>query len=354
LYALGIDLGGANTKLALVRVEGELVRVVKTASRYFPVWKRKDELGGVLKNLVKEFLGGKPVVNTCLTMTAELCDVFWSKREGVKELLEIVSKVINFSPLGILTVKGELITVEDAVKRYLEVAAANWYGGAYLASKIEKTCLWIDCGSTTTDIIPVVDGRVDAKGRSDPERLKFGELVYTGVLRTDVSAVVRELPFKGEMVRVSSEWFSVTGDVHLILGNISEGEYTCETPDGRGKSVEEAVARLSRVICADPEMVSLADAKVMARYVYEEQLSQVTRAILQVLSRYPDVAFKAVVSGLGTFIAVKAARRVGINRVVRVDELFGGDVSERFTAVACAVMAAEKAAKKPLGLAPGG
>ena len=50
----------------------------------------------------------------------------------------------------------------------------------------------LDMGSTTTDIIPIESGRVRALGRTDPDRLATGELVYSGALRTPVEALVRE------------------------------------------------------------------------------------------------------------------------------------------------------------------
>jgi len=39
--------------------------------------------------------------------------------------------------------------------------------------------LLVDIGSTTTDLVAVHNGRVQATGRSDFERLISGELVYT-------------------------------------------------------------------------------------------------------------------------------------------------------------------------------
>lgn len=44
--------------------------------------------------------------------------------------------------------------------------------------------LLVDIGSTTTDIIPIVDGKVMARGSNDADRLVSGELIYQGVVRT--------------------------------------------------------------------------------------------------------------------------------------------------------------------------
>ena len=67
-------------------------------------------------------------------------------------------------------------------KTPLKAAAANWIATAQIATLISDNCIFIDTGSTTTDIIPIKDGKECAIGRSDFERLATGELVYTGTL----------------------------------------------------------------------------------------------------------------------------------------------------------------------------
>ena len=85
-----------------------------------------------------------------------------------------------------------------------------------------------------------------ARGKTDLEKLMCGELVYTGSLRTNVAAIVHSIPIRNGVAGVASELFALSGDVHLVLGNISEEDYTSETADGRGKTVPEALARLSQ------------------------------------------------------------------------------------------------------------
>ena len=42
----------------------------------------------------------------------------------------------------------------------------------------------VDIGSTTTDLVPLLDGIPGPSARTDPERLKAGELIYAGIRRT--------------------------------------------------------------------------------------------------------------------------------------------------------------------------
>ena len=215
--------------------------------------------------------------------------------------------------LWIYGVDGAFRTTAAARAAPLDVAAANWMASATLVAETFPEALFIDVGSTTTDIIPIVGGRVAARGRSDPERLRSGELVYTGLLRTPVCAIVHEVPLGGERCRVAAEHFAVAADVYLWLGRIDEREYTCETPDGRGRTRLEAGARLARMVCADLDTIASADLDAIADYVATEQVRSIAAGIRQVMDgRGSDGARLAVLAGQGALLARAAAAEAGL------------------------------------------
>ncbi|MFQ6095917.1 MAG: hydantoinase/oxoprolinase family protein, partial [Candidatus Bathyarchaeia archaeon] len=251
----GLDIGGVNTKLTFLSTKDASIHTLKTATEYFPIWRRgKEKLQAVIEKLREETVASTKLDGVGVTMTAELSDVYQTKREGVNHILDCVENVFVDVPIFVLDVDANLRSVQEARIEPLRVAAANWVATGWMVSQIVKDCIVIDVGSTTTSIIPVIDGRVAAIGKTDLEKLMNGELVYTGSLRTNVAAIVDSIPIRGGVARVSSELFAQSGDVHLILGNIREEEYTVETADGRGKTRLEAMARLARVVCADIEM----------------------------------------------------------------------------------------------------
>jgi probable H4MPT-linked C1 transfer pathway protein len=171
--------------------------------------------------------------------------------------------------------------------------------------------LLVDIGSTTTDVIPVVGGRVAAVGRTDPERLLAGELVYTGALRTNVAAIVRRVPLRGRACPIASELFAVSGDVHVLLGPLTADDYTCPTPDGRPPTPEFAAERLARVVCADGEMLGAEEVHAIAAAVAEAQVEEIAGALGRVAGRLPRPA-PVVATGLGSFLAHRAAERRGL------------------------------------------
>ena len=143
----------------------------------------------------------------------------------------------------------------------------------------------MDVGSTTTDIVPIKGGRLACEGRSDLTRLSAGELVYTGVLRTNPNTLTTSVPVRGRPCRVAAEYFAVMADVYVLLGRLDAADYTCPTPDGRDSSPAACAERLARLVCADREMLSEPEILAIARYLVECQLRVVSEGLLQVVSR---------------------------------------------------------------------
>ena len=173
---------------------------------------------------------------------------------------------------------------------------------------------------------------------SDPERLASGELVYTGALRTPVEAIVRAVPYRDGMAGVSAESFALVGDVHLWRGRLAPEDYTVPTPDGRPATREYAGERLARVICADREMLDEEAITRIADAIASEQITAVARAIRQVVSRHPEIR-TAVVTGLGSFIGVDAARAAGLEVRALADDI-GEDAARYAPAAAVALLCA--------------
>ena len=213
-------------------------------SRPFEVWRDPEGLAAVLREL-----GTADAV--AITMTAELSDAFRTKREGVAFVLDAVEAA--FGDASVLTTAGDLISVEAARARPWDVAAANWVATALAVADEHPDALLIDVGSTTADVIPIVAGRVAASGKNDLERLLAGELVYTGVLRTNLAAIAPRVPVRGGWCPVASELFAISADVHLVLGHLEA--YDCPTPDGRPATVEFARERIARLVCSDVDQL---------------------------------------------------------------------------------------------------
>ncbi len=305
---LGWDVGGANVKVAR-HVAGSLWP--STIERVFPLWREPKRLARILSEMAREF--GEPAGVMGVTMTAELADCFETKREGVSSVLDAFEEAFPGIPIRVFGVDGSFRTIPDARDSPLTVAAANWMATATVAAREFPDAVLIDVGSTTTDIVPLVAGRVAAIGRTDTDRLREGELVYTGATRTPVCAILDVVSLGGRPCRVASEVFAIAADAHRWLGLLDEGDYTPETPDGGGRDREDAARRLARMVCADREMLDDLAITQIASAVVEAQVRAIRGGIEQVLERAGcGIGSIALPIGRGAYLARTAAAAAGL------------------------------------------
>jgi (4-(4-[2-(gamma-L-glutamylamino)ethyl]phenoxymethyl)furan-2-yl)methanamine synthase len=302
---IGWDIGGAHLKAARVG-HGHVEAVVQAAT---PLWLGLDSLHAAFDALRAE-LG--PADRHVITMTGELCDAFPSRREGVAGLAAIAAHHLAPAAPSLYAGRAGFVELGEAASHAADIASANWRASAEMVALKLRDALFIDIGSTTTDIIPIVAGQVAAVGYSDAERLASGELIYTGLTRSFVMSLASRAPFRGAWTPLMNEYFASSADVRRILGDLPDGADKMATADGREKTVEASRARLARMIGREADEGGDSEWAGLAAWFAEAQARQVTDAALLRLSRN-DVAAAApvVAAGVGEGLAAEAARRLG-------------------------------------------
>jgi probable H4MPT-linked C1 transfer pathway protein len=317
---LALDIGGANIKAAHSRGA--------VASRPFAVWKTP----GNLRDEIVDFCSSFPESGSVLlTMTAELCDCFPTKRYGVLHILDAVTSALPNRPTWIWGLNNRFNASEEIRKDPLRAAAANWLALATVAARLSGRGdgLLIDIGSTTTDLIPLKNGLVAARGRTDTERLATGELVYAGVRRTPVCALAQRLPFRGRVIGLATELFASTLDVYLTWGAVPEEAGDTDTCDGRPATIEAARDRLARMVGADREGFSQEDAIQLAGSCHEALIDRLTEVADAICVRTPGSPQTIILAGSGEFLGRELACRLGASedQVVSLSARWGVDAS---------------------------
>lgn len=276
----GFDIGGANTDLAIIEFENGEIKNIEVDFAYLPMWSNNEDLSKVLIELIENICPVSEIDAVGISMTAELVDAYDTKKDGV---LDVVEKCENtFScPIAYVGVDG-MLSREEIEKTPLKAAAANWVATAQIATLISDNCIFIDTGSTTTDIIPIKNSKPCSIGKTDFDRSATGELVYTGTLRTNLASFLDKVELKGNEYRVASELFAQTADVYTVLDLISENDYVCDTFDGEGKSKTDCARRIARIVCADLEMLSEEDIVEMCKFIHKKQVEQIVDGLKQV------------------------------------------------------------------------
>jgi probable H4MPT-linked C1 transfer pathway protein len=328
---LGWDIGGVNTKAVRLQPEsGD--GLFRSICLPYEVQREPGALAPTLKSAAR-LLGSEPTDRHAVTMTAELSQAFRTKREGVAFVLDALEAVFPPDRVHVYTVDGRFVSPGEARSHPRTAGASNWAATASWVARSAPTCVLIDIGTTSTDLIPIVEGKVAARGRTDPERLQSGELVYTGALRTPVEAIAQRLPLWGGTAGASADGFAIIGDAHLWLGQLDPQDYTCRAPDGRPATREYAGERLARTVCADRDMLDDSAIDGIATALARAQVQAIAEALQGIRGRWPQIT-TAVVTGLGDFIAAEAARVVGLAVLPLADRL--GDAARTAPAAAVA------------------
>jgi len=303
---IGWDLGGAHLKAARLDDSGRVLDVVQVACR---LWEGMHHFHAAVDE-VSQTLGTAPV--HAVTMTGEMVDFFPTRGEGVARLVTATTERLAGSTVRFYAGRRGFLDSTGALGNPGAVASANWVAAAELVAAQQSTALLVDVGSTTTDLIPVVDGRVQAVGTDDVGRLVAGELVYTGAVRTPVMALAERAPFDGEWIPLMAEFFATTADLYRVLERLPDGADQHPAADGGEKTVEASARRLARMVGRDFSAPMLGACRRLAAWLAEAQLRRIDDACNRLLSRelLPGDA-PLVAAGVGRFLARDLAARHG-------------------------------------------
>ncbi len=307
-HVVGCDIGGANLKLA--------DNHGRTAACNFPMWLKPTELAAQLREMLAEF----PLTDAthfAITMTGELADCFATRREGVREILCQTEQVFAPGRTRVYAVGNRWLTPVEALAKPWEVAASNWHALATWIgmTTTNATDLVLDIGSTTVDIIPMQRdllgiSRPATEAKTDRDRLELGQLVYTGIERTPVAAILRFVVLHGKPCALMAERFATSDDCYVILELTAESPHDSDSADNRPRTRANAHARLARMIGEDAETIPFQDATEIAQQFIDEQANAISIGLENNLSRTPSSNARITVAGHGRALAERAIARL--------------------------------------------
>ena len=294
----GYDIGGAHLKVALLR-DGVLVHAEQIPC---PLWRGIAELDTALAHALRITHSAQ---RHAVTMTGELADVFPDRYTGVAMIVERAVTALGPNALIWMGQRG-LGSPAQAIAYDTDTASANFLATATLAAHLIGDGLLIDMGSTTTDLIALQSGRPRPVGLTDADRLRTGELVYTGLTRTPVMAITTRASFQGQPQGLARDLFATMADVRRVLGDLPDGVDQHATCDGRGKTVPESRARLARCFGRDVQPGEDGDWLTAAREIAATQMASVREGMENVSSNPARIVSAGIGAGI---IATLAAER---------------------------------------------
>jgi probable H4MPT-linked C1 transfer pathway protein len=337
---LGLDIGGANLKAA--HTQGW------TRSAFFPMWREPNRLATQLAMLLND---APAFDGVAVTMTGELADCFATRSDGVAVILEQITSILPAPLVRVYCVDGSWRSPSQAARNPWLAAASNWHALAQWSSRWLKTPLGlvIDIGSTTTDVIPIDANGVVTRSKTDSERMRKSELLYTGIERSNLAGIIRSAPLFGKRCPVMNELFATTRDVYIWRGDLEPDADDRNTADGRPADRESARYRLARVVGEDGSTLADQDITAIAEHVFRRQSQALARAICKVSKRLdrtrPETASSEksiILSGHGDFLIQAALGHLDSGlETIALDRLLGRELSRSAPAYAVACLAAE-------------
>ena len=334
---IGWDIGGAHLKA--VGLSGDCMgRVIQKPC---PLWQGLGHFHDAMEEILQA-IAPRADCRHAVTMTGELVDLFPNRQAGVSALTQAMAEHCEPGSLVIFAGRSGFVSPDGVnLEHAADIASANWLAtGQYVASQGHDGLL-IDIGSTTSDLLLIRNTRVEARGYTDFERMRFDELVYTGLVRTPLMAVAETVPFEGEWISLMAEHFATTADVYRLLDELPEHADQLPTADGSEKTPHASARRIARLLGRDVDTASENAWAQLAAYFRDTQLQLLARACQRQLSRLVmQQRISFIGAGVGRHLVQKLACRLG-HPYLDIDELFPHHPDqEEFHCADCAPAAA--------------
>jgi (4-(4-[2-(gamma-L-glutamylamino)ethyl]phenoxymethyl)furan-2-yl)methanamine synthase len=339
INTVGWDIGGAHLKAVLLDKHGAVLQALQLPC---PLWKGLDYLQRAILHALQAFKTEPFRACHAITMTGELVDLFENRQQGVDEISTLCAKLFGKDTFFYAANDG-FVGLDRVSEVWQHIASTNWHASASALATLVSDALFVDIGSTTTDIIAIENGKVKSQNFSDASRMADDSLVYTGVVRTPVMALAQKLPFADgdEMVEanVAAEVFATMADVYRLTGELTKDD--AETADGKGKTMLESARRLARMIGHDAESREIESWKNLANTCKILQMNHIKAAMLKKLK--PNMII--IGAGAGSFLVEQIAHKLSVpwepismRLSERIDSSLKHDIEVCFPAFAVAFL----------------
>ena len=286
---IGWDIGGAHVKAIKIDFEK---KSIKSKQIFSPIWKNLSHLETSIKLLKKKL--GKCDFHG-ITMTAELSDIFFNRPFGTKYIINSTSELLQKNKVFFYNSKNGFLKKKKAVKKTSSINSMNWHASANFVSKYIPNCLFVDIGSTTTDIIPIKNGKIISKGMDDSKRLKNNELLYIGSLRTPITAIEKKK-------NIIYENFSNVADIYRILKRIPKTLDLIPTQDNKKKDIHSSARRLARIFGDDYKKKEFKKWRKISISLEKQQKIILKKNINKMKKKFFKKKVSIVGAGIGRFL----------------------------------------------------
>lgn len=297
-YTLGIDLDIDQVKLCLIQMDGpQRVPYVDWLIFRVPFQFGPDyycEFGAPLMETIAHFLFVKKLgpqqINRIYFVNGMPFSAFASFEEGLHYTANVfIQSLFDPDRVGVLRADGKPFAPRELLQVKGENATAfvgtQFYGSAYIASRLYKNAVMVDVGSGVTHITPIVKQRIDPDGRAKlPKYLRYRltqqQLLHKGSLYTSVNQI-------GDGVKTKEGLLPYTPRVCRMVTAASLLKYVhpeiAREHDFPLLSEKDAQILLARAVGLDTKSLNPKELVEIALTIYQDLSDQVGSAFSRCL-----------------------------------------------------------------------
>ena len=299
---VGWDIGGAHVKVVQLDATGVVINVLQLPCE---LWRGLDKLEATILNVLSVFKVHINEAQHAVTMTGELVDLFENRQQGVQAIANLASSLFG-NQVYFYAAQVGFVPIASVTEHAAAIASTNWHASTSLIASQLPEALLVDIGSTTTDIIPIINSKVANIGLTDAARMREDTLVYTGVVRTPLMALAQKLNFEGAETNIAAEYFATMADVYRLTEELSPAADMTLTADGQSKTALASARRLARMIGRDVAESNLQTWQTFALTCKATQMAQIKKAML----KHVKTGVPIVGAGAGAFLVKQLANEL--------------------------------------------
>jgi uncharacterized hydantoinase/oxoprolinase family protein len=284
---LGLDVGNAKIKLCFLESDGVLDEgSVRWRSTRLPYSydRQHDFEVGVPEEIRKtaELFGFELDSIDAVVCCSSHAYSYPLLHESVSHLGSILVDSVGGSRTFLVAADGALTPAEDTQQMSADELSAhvltNYYGSAHLGSRLIRRGLSIDIGTTSTDVIPIVDGRVDPVGLANPSdymrfRYQNYRLSWFGTAWTPLSMIAPEVVTPNGRYQVVARGHR--SDLIFALDDTADEELVREHAYFPPPDREKALGGLCEFVGLDRRLLPEHEILAVRDFLYEQLVDRV-------------------------------------------------------------------------------
>ncbi|MHA1399360.1 MAG: hypothetical protein ACTSQE_03295 [Candidatus Heimdallarchaeaceae archaeon] len=280
LNAIAVLDIGVSTQKMFVADPSNPDEILSYQRIFFPLKEKKDEFETFIKSLLRSY-SDFGIRTFILTTTA--APVFSSDKETVEFITKIVSKYVQ--NVICYSSDGTFVSIAEANKTPEKIVSASWRAlGESIKEYVQTDALIVEFSTRSVSLIPICENKICSVSKTDFERIKKSELLFYGLLETNVAIIENPFVYENKKYYLPFEKHASTADLFILSNDLQTSQMEHNLSLERLK--ERALSNLAKVFCIVDQLNNKEIIQKLAFVMRNKLINQIKTAIKLKLQEY--------------------------------------------------------------------